>query len=150
MTYNTAHYQAVWQYALYPSSLALPVIYSTHYSPRSRGETWAAGTRQRSEISCSGRPRVGLRCRKIQLFSNYSHVEQHPRQAGENQVFRWDYFLCCSARAAGTLKLPPLEGRVVTRPGCCPCSNYSELLGEQTRGGYVFWVCSLSDSTRHM
>lgn len=35
----------------------------------------------------------GYEIEQIQLFSNYSHVEQHHRQAKKNQVVRWDYFL---------------------------------------------------------
>lgn len=35
----------------------------------------------------------GYEIEQIQLFSNYSHVEQNRRQAKKNQTVRWDYFL---------------------------------------------------------
>lgn len=40
--------------------------------------------------------RGGYEIEQIQLFSNYSHVEQHQRQAKKNQVVRWDCFACCN------------------------------------------------------
>lgn len=45
---------------------------------------------------------------QIQLFSNYSHVGEHQRQAKKNQVVRGDYFLRRYVRT--DIKISPIRG----------------------------------------